>query len=156
MADPLGIQVGRQRVTVAAGPGEGRYIQIIQSQLAVIQKNMLKLIAGIENATPEAIRFGLQPIFDTSQELVPVDKGPLKASGYVEVRTEARSGRVRAEIGYGLHGKPFYAGIVHERLDLRHAKGKQAKFLEAAINQHLGKFVRRVAFFLQKRTGLGT
>ncbi len=157
MSDPLGIQVGRQRVTRAvSGPGEAGYIRSIRGQMNGIMKNMLKLIEGIQNATPDAIRHGLQPIFDESQELVPVDTYALKHSGYVEVRTEGRSGRVRAEIGYGLHGKPFYAGIVHERLDLRHAKGKQAKFLEAAINKHISTFVRRVGHFMQKRTGLGT
>ena len=157
MADPLGIQVGRQRVTRAvSGPGEAGYIRMIRGQMDGIVKNMVKLIEGIENATPDAIRHGLQPIFDTSQELVPVDTSRLKDSGYVEVRTEGRGGRVRAEIGYGLHGKPFYAGIVHERLDLRHAAGKQAKFLETAINMHLDTFVRRVGRFIQKRTGLET
>ncbi len=157
MADPLGIQVGRQRVTRAvSGPGEAGYIRSIRAQMAIIQKNMLKLVKGIEGATPDAIRFGLQPIFDESQRLVPVDTSKLKHSGYVEVRTEGRSGRVRAEIGYGLYGRPFYAGIVHERLDLRHAKGKQAKYLEAAINMHIDKFVRRVGLHIQKATGLGS
>ncbi len=156
MSDPLGIQVGRVRVTRVTSPSEAGYVRSIRGQMAVIVKNMMKLIEGVENATPDAIRFGLQPIFDTSQELVPVDTGRLKRSGYLEVRTEKRGGRVRAEIGYGLHGKPHYAGIVHERLDLRHATGKQAKYLEHAINMHMGKFVRRVGLHMQKRTGLSS
>lgn len=156
MADPLGIQVGRQRVTRVVSPSEAGYIRSIRGQMSGIMKNMLKLIEGIENATPDAIRFGLQPIFDESQRLVPVDTSRLKDSGYVEVRTEGRSGRVRAEIGYGLYGKPHYAGIVHERLDVRHAGATQAKYLEAAINSHIGTFVRRVALHVQKRTGLGS
>lgn len=156
MADPLGIQVGRQRVTRVTLPSEAGYVTSIRGQMNVIQKNMMKLIAGIENATPQAIMFGLEPIFDASQELVPVDTGRLRASGYVRVRTEKRSGRVRAEIGYGLGGQPHYAGIVHERLDIRHAKGKQAKFLEAAIDMHIGKFVRRVGLFMQRATGLSS
>ncbi len=156
MADPLGIQVGRQRVTSAAHPSEAGYIRSIRSQMDVIMKNMLKLIAGIENATPHAIRHGLLPIFEESQRLVPVDKGDLKASGYVVVRTEGRGGRVRAEIGYGRHGRPHYAGYVHEMLSIPHAPPTQAKYLEAAINKHISDFTRRVGMFLQKATGLGS
>lgn len=156
MADPLGIQVGRQRVTVAAHPSEAGYIRSIRSQMDVITKNMLKLIEGIENVTPHAIRFGLEPIFTESQRLVPVDTGDLKASGYVEVRTESRGGRVRAEIGYGKHGRPHYAGFVHEMVQIPHAGVTQAKYLEAAVNKHIGDFVRRVSLFIQKGTGLGT
>ncbi len=154
MAGPLGIQVGRQRVTVAASPSEAGYIRIIRAQMDNIKDNLLKVIEGIEGATPEAIRFGLQPIFDESQGLVPVDTGDLKASGYVEVRTEGRSGRVRAEIGYGLHGKPHYAGFVHEMVHIMHAPPTQAKYLETAVNNHIGDFVRRVGLFIQKATGL--
>lgn len=156
MADPLGIQVGRQRVTVAASPSEAGYIRSIRGQMDIIKKNMLKLIEGIEGATPEAIRFGLEPIFEESQRLVPVDTGVLKQSGYIEVRTEPRGGRIRAEIGYGLHGRPHYAGFVHEMVHIPHAPPTQAKYLEAAINTKIGDFQRRVGFFLQKATGLGT
>ena len=156
MADPLGIQVGRQRVTVAASPSEAGYIRIIRGQMNTIMKNMLKLIEGIEGVTPAAIKFGMEPIFEESQRLVPVDTGKLKLSGYLEVRTESRSGRVRAEIGYGLHGRPHYAGFVHEMVNISHAPPTQAKYLEAAINTKIGDFVRRVGFFLQKATGIGT
>ncbi len=156
MADPLGIQVGRQRVTVAASPSEANYIRIIRGQMGVIMKNMLKLIDGVQGATPAAIRFGLQPAFDESQRLVPVDTGDLKASGYVEVRTEGRSGRVRAEIGYGLYGRPHYAGFVHEMVQIPHAGVTQAKYLEAALNKHMGDFTRRVGRHMQKATGLST
>lgn len=154
MPNPLGLQVGRQRVTAAAHPSEGGYIRTIRGQMDGIMNNMLKLIEGIEGATPAAIRFGLRPIFEESQRLVPVDTGDLKQSGYVEVRTESRSGRVRAEIGYGLYGRPHYAGFVHEMVHIRHAAPTQAKYLEAAVNSKLGDFVRRVGFFLQKATGL--
>ncbi len=145
MASPLGLQVGRQRVTVATLPSEAGYVRSIRKQMDVIMKNLLKVIEGVQDATPEAIRFGLQPIFDESQRLVPVDTGRLKRSGYLQVRTEGRSGRVRAEIGYGLAGKPFYAGFVHEILSFKHAAPTQAKFLEAAVNAKIGDFGRRVA-----------
>lgn len=156
MADPLGISVGRVRVTVAASPSEAGYIRGIRTQMNVIMKNMQKLIDGVENATPQAIKFGLIPMFEESQRLVPIDTGNLKASGYVEVRTEPRGGRIRAEIGYGRHGRPHYAGFVHEMLQIPHAPPTQAKYLEAAINKHIGEFPFRIARFMQKATGIGT
>ncbi len=155
MPSSLGLQVGRQRVTVATLPSEAGYVRSIRAQMDAIRQNMLKVIEAVQGATPEAIRFGLQPIFEESQRLVPVDTGRLKRSGYVQVRTESRSGRVRAEIGYGLAGKPRYAGFVHEMVHIRHAAPTQAKFLEAAVNSKLGDFGRRVVLHMQRQTGLG-
>jgi len=152
MGNPLGFNVGRVRVTVAAKPSEGGYIRSIREQMKTIIGNVQRVIDRIEKVTPEALVFGVQPIFDKSQELVPVDTGDLKASGFIETRPT--SAGVGVFVGYGRFGRPFYAGFVHERLDLRHAAGKQAKFLEAAVNQHLGDFERRVALFLSRETGL--
>lgn len=152
MAGPLGFNVGRVRVTVAAQPSEAGYIRSIREQMKVIIGNVRKVIDRIEEVTPEALVFGVQPIFDKSQELVPVDTGRLKASGFIETRDTAAG--VGVFVGYGRFGIPHYAGFVHERLDLRHATGKQAKFLEAAVNEHIGDFERRVALFISRETGL--
>lgn len=152
MAGPLGFNVGRVRVTRVVSPSEAGYIRSIRNQMKGIIENFQKVIERIENVTPEALVFGVQPIFDKSQELVPVDTGRLKASGFVVTRDTARG--VGVFVGYGRFGKPHYAGFVHERLDVRHAAGKQAKFLEAAINEHIGTFERRVALFISRETGL--
>lgn len=153
MAGALNFTVGRVRVTNVPSPSEAQYIRIIREQMDTVTGNMLKLIERIEGVTPEAIRFGLQPIFDESQRLVPVDKGDLKRSGFVEVRTTG-TGKVSAEIGYGRFGRPFYAGFVHERLDFRHAPPTQALYLKAAVDKHISDFVRRVAMHIKQQTGL--
>ena len=152
MANPLGFNVGRVRVTSAAKPSEAGYIRSIREQMNTIIGNVQKVINRIERVTPEALVFGVQPIFDRSQELVPVDTGRLKASGFIETRPTAAG--VGVFVGYARFGIPFYAGFVHERLDLRHAAGKQAKFLEAAVNEKIGDFERRVALFISRQTGL--
>lgn len=154
MAEPLQLNIGRVRRTVAASPSEKAYIKSIRDQMAVIRNNLLKVINHIENITPEAIRFGLKPIFDESQRLVPVDTGDLKASGFIEVRKTSTG--ATAAIGYARHGRPNYAGFVHERLDFRHASPTQAKFLEVAVNTRIGDFQRRVVLFYQKQAGLST
>ncbi len=154
MADPLQLNIGRVRRTVAASPSEQGYIKSIRDQMTVIRQNLLKVVNHIDNITPEAIRFGLKPIFDESQRLVPVDTGDLKASGFVEVRKTSTG--ATAAIGYARHGRPNNAGFVQERLDLRHAELTQAKFLEAAVNTRINDFRRRIVLFYQKQTGLST
>lgn len=151
-AGPIGFSVGRVRVTRAAQPSEAGYIRSIHEQMKAIEQNLLALINRIENVTPEALEFGLLPVFERSQELVPVDTGRLKASGFIETRQEAQG--TSAVVGYGRFGIPAYAGFVHEMLDIPHAPPTQAKFLETAINEKMGDFERRVGFFIAKETGI--
>ena len=81
-----------------------------------------------------------------SQKIVPVDKGPLKASAFT--RSIGTKKRPHVIVGY----TAGYATVVHENLDARHGaafnaanseKGaklrgpdQQAKFLEAPARQH--------------------
>jgi len=146
------INVGRQRVTSVTGPHEAGYTRSIRQQMRVIQQNLEHVVGGIDNAMPQALKFGLQPIFDLSQELVPVDTAKLKNSGFLEIQKTSTG--AAAAIGYGKGGQPFYTGIVHERLDLRHARGKQAKFLEEPVNRLIDTFARRVVLYVQRETGL--
>ncbi len=152
MAGPLNLNVGRVRRTSVVSPSEATYIKSIRDQMALISSNVLKVVKRLDESTPDAIRFGLEPIFQESQRLVPVDRGPLKASGFIEVRKTA--GGAQAAIGYGRYGRPTYAAFVHERLDLRHAPPTQAKFLEEPIMKGIDTFRRRVALFYRKQTGL--
>ncbi len=152
MATQLRLSVGRVRVTSAAGPAEGGYIQSMRAQMKVIEQNMLKVVQHIDLVTAEAIVFGLEPIFEESQRLVPVDKGILKRSGFIETRRT--SSGTAAAIGYGRFGVPNYAGFVHEMVDIPHAGDTQAKFLEQAIKTKIDTFGRRVQLFIQRSMGI--
>lgn len=148
MATMLKLTVGRERQTVAVLPSESGYIRSINKQMKAIRMNMEAVVAHLKVVTPEAIEFGLKPIFEESQRLVPVDTGKLKRSGFIETR--ATAGGTIAAIGYGRFGTPSYTAFVHENLLLRHAKPTQAKFLETAIMTHLGDFRRRIEMFMLK------
>lgn len=148
MAQTLKLTVGRERQTVAVHPSEAGYIRSINKQMQAIRSNMEEVVAHVKNVTPEAIEFGLKPIFEESQRLVPVDTGKLKRSGFIETRQTA--GGTIAAIGYGRFGVPRYTAFVHENLLVRHAKPTQAKFLETAVMTHLGDFRRRVEMFMAK------
>jgi hypothetical protein len=154
MTAPLQLNVGRQRVTNQVSPSEAGYVHSINNQMALIKKNLEQVVEYVENVTPEAIVFGLQPAFEESQRLVPVDTGKLKRSGFIETRRTAFG--TAAAMGYGRYGKPTYAAFVHENLALRHASPTQAKFMETAILTKIDDFRRRVVFFLQKQTGVSS
>lgn len=151
MAIKINIQVGRQRIYPNTGIHEAAYVRSIRVQTRLIQDNLKRVVDGVDGLTPEAIKFGLQPMFDESQILVPVDKGKLKASGFLKVRKTPTG--ATAAMGYGRRGKPFYTGFVHERLDLAHKAPTQAKFLEDAIKKHMNQFLPRVTQYIKRQAG---
>ncbi len=151
MAGTLKLVMGRERKTHAMHPSASGYVDAIRAQMAQISTNMQLVADHVHNVTPDAIRWGLQPAFDESQRLVPKDTLKLMHSGFIEVRQV--SGGAQATIGYARYGRPDYATFVHERLDIRHAPPTQAKFLEVAIDKHMGAFGRRVALFIRKNMG---
>ena len=73
-----------------------------------------------------------QMVFAASQKEVPVDKGPLKASGFWKV--EGQGFGAVATIGY----TEYYAVFVHEDLSKYHAPPTKAKFLTDPIRRLRG------------------
>ena len=146
----FGFSVGRIRVTSAASPSEGRYIQNMRNQTKDLNDIIKKVMDHVVGVTPHAIIHALEPIYDRSQELVPKDTRKLMKSGFIEVNTEGRSGNVRALIGYARFGKPQYAAFVHEMVHIPHARGESAKFLEIAINEKIGNFDRRLTNYMRQ------
>ncbi len=140
----VNIKVGRVRVTKAVSPGEPGYIRSMRIQTGQLEKIIKQVVLKVHAATAHAIVYALQPIFDYSQEIVPVESGDLKRSGYLKADAKTVLGKIRAQIGYALYGKPHYAAFVHEMLHIPHQKGKQAKYLEAAVHQKLDLFRRRL------------
>ncbi len=138
-------------VGIGGGVGTPKGVDPVE-QFKVIMRRLRKIVKDIEEATPDAVIHGLQPIFDESQRLVPVKTGDLKASGYLEERSSGKT--VRVEVGYARGGKPTYAGAVHERLDVAHDAPTQAKFLEHAVDKHIDEVGPRIAEFIGKRVGL--
>jgi hypothetical protein len=78
-------------------------------------------------AAEAAIMAGGQVIFDYSQWLVPVEFGPLKASGTIKKKGKGENAEV--EISYGGEEAP-YAAIVHERTDLAHGEEYNIKWAD--------------------------
>jgi hypothetical protein len=66
-----------------------------------------------------------------SQLIVPIDKGPLKASARTEADGKGFKTHVIVHYGRGVN----YAVYVHENMNNRHKTGKRAKYLEAVCRE---------------------
>ncbi len=121
--------------------------QDLRKQFALVERRLASVINTIEEATHEALDFALDPIFLQAHEWVPVDKGPLSESLYLETAQTAAG--AFAEIGFGTGESASYAVIVHENLEVRHESPTRAKFLEAAINKHEKDVLPRLYDFLR-------
>tara|TARA_Y100000310_G_scaffold335584_1_gene417959 strand:- start:1358 stop:1840 length:483 start_codon:yes stop_codon:yes gene_type:complete len=154
-AQPIKVSVGRQRIHSGIAekrPSEAGYAANIGMQMRAIRDRLKGVVAGIENATPDALVFALQPIFDKSQVYVPVETMRLKNSGFLETVKTMQG--ASAAIGYAKGGNPFYAAFVHERIWVQHKTPTRAKFLEAAVNEHISEVGPRYVSFVQGATGL--
>ncbi len=141
--------IGRKRIPANLDPVKAGYQRAINTQMKEIMNNFELVIQAINDQTGDAMIAALEPMFERSQELVPVDRGPLKASGYL-VKEERSTGPV-VEIGYAKGGKPEYAVFVHEMVNLNHEAPTQAKFLQQAMEEQLSEILPRVAKELQIR-----
>lgn len=149
----ISFPIGYQRIPASTRPSQASYTRAIRSQMEQIIKNAQAVIAAIEGDSIDALKYALEPIYDESQILVPVDTGRLKASGFIEARKTGRG--VTGAVGYGKGGDPYYAVYVHEHLELRHEAPTQAKFLEEAVNRHIDEIPERYAEYIRNSTGLG-
>lgn len=147
----LNISVGRQRVTSATSPYEANYVASIRQQFKIIMDNYVRVIEGLQKVTPEILYDALTPTFKLSQKYVPVDTGVLKDSGFLEI--ERRGKNPRVVIGYGKGGKPDYAGIVHERVDIPHKSPTKAQYLLDALVEDESGIQRRIITGYKKAFG---
>ncbi len=80
-------------------------------------------------ALGRALHAEAAPVFDRSQDLVPVDTKELKKSG--ELHEPVIDGNsVSVELSYGNAATAEYAERIHEDLEMNHPRGGKAKFLE--------------------------
>ncbi len=145
-------RVGTQRIATGLTPWQSGYTRAIRAQMKSVEESYTRLIEMLRADTPKAIKQMLRPVYDRSQELVPIDTGVLKRSGYLEVVT--RRGQYAGEVGYGRGGNPPYAVLVHENLDAQHAPPTQAKFLEQAADEHISDMLDQAGHVYSQTLGL--
>jgi len=146
-----GVSIGRINTPmVVKFDSTGMSISGMRETAAAIAATIDRVIDSVAGATPAAITKALQPIYNLSQEYVPIDTGALKESAFIETREGVNGPKV--VIGYAKGGTPWYAAYVHENLEMKHAKGKYAKFLERAVNERIHIFKAILANEMQAAT----
>lgn len=123
------------RFVKSGGGGSSQRGGIEVSVSAVGQDAAITDLMRMANEAPEAIggalyRRGNEVMADSQENYVPVDEGPLRASGHVEL-PEIDGDDVSVLIGYG-GSTVDYAFVQHEGLDFEHVIG-EAKFLEKPL-----------------------
>lgn len=118
--------------------------------MRIVWKNKDQLLSRIQNVGrrfPKRLKSGLRIEAEIdmteSKRRVPVEHGVLRASGYVS-ETEQSGNNFYVELGYGGAAED-YAIVQHERLDFKHPRGGQAKFLESVINESRDTILERLA-----------
>lgn len=86
-------------------------------------------------AAAEGLGLALQHLLGSAQRIVPLDKGPLERSG--KASQDGLNGAVSFDTAYAV--------VQHERLDFRHAPGRQAKYLETPMNTERDVMLRLMA-----------
>lgn len=138
----LKINIGRQ-FSGSRYPSESGYVSSINAQWKVIENKILSIFKQFEDASEDIMLDALEPTFEKARDVYcPHWKGPLRASGYLEVASFR--GKPRIEIGFGKGGKPDYAVYVHERTDQYHEPPTQAKFLQRAVLEDLNEIYHRL------------
>lgn len=89
-------------------------------------------------------------IWKEAVQRCPVETGLLRSSAYVAPPVDPKSPKV--EVGFGTN----YAIAVHERMDVEHPRGGEAKFLEHAVDQATPGMLGRLAERTEKNVASGT
>jgi hypothetical protein len=142
----IGGAVGLRRISAGTYSAQAASTRAARQNLKSAIAAVQRVLEKVENATPEGLRYAVQPIFDRSQELVPVDTGKLRDSGYIEVTSTARGSRV--VVGYAKAGDPHYAVYVHENLYAKHLPPTGARFLYGAFEELGDQVAPRLAEYL--------
>lgn len=99
------------------------------------KSNAAQAIRAIESAALDALEQSVyQFIYEPSQQLVPLDEGPLQESGKVDVEG------LTITVSYSTE----YAIIQHENMQYAHAPGRQAKYLEMPFRAAIPQLINAV------------
>lgn len=91
-------------------------------QRSIVKWNGAKVDEAIRDAVNKGLLLGAEHLLQVSRDLVPIDEGTLERSG----NTSKDEAHLTAAVAYDTP----YAVDQHEKLEIRHAPGRQAKYLE--------------------------
>jgi hypothetical protein len=98
--------------------------------------------AAFDEAAADGLNLFLEHLLGASRAVVPIEEGTLERSGATSIDRGALEGAVSYDT--------VYAVYQHERLDLRHDPGRQAKYLEQPAHREAPLLGRLVAARLRE------
>lgn len=110
--------------------------------------NMVGASALVKQAAAEGLGVGGELILSASNEQVPHEDGDLSRTGAVAVDEEA----LKAAISYRDVAYTGQASDQHENMTYRHDEGRNAKFLENALNANREAALAAVAASIRRTT----
>ncbi len=105
-----------------------------------VLKNMRKATKGYAARAERGLKLAGTFVQGQSQKIVPVDTANLKGGAFTR-NIGGKGFKADVIVGYVAD----YAVYVHENLDARHKKGKQAKYLESVVRKDRSEIFRIIA-----------
>ncbi|MET9729672.1 hypothetical protein ABZZ79_03095 [Streptomyces sp. NPDC006458] len=96
----------------------------------------------LRQAAARGLYLGAEHVLAVSNDRVPLDEATLQASGTASVDEPSLTGMVSYDTPYAVPQ--------HERLDYRHAPGREAKYLETSLNAEREAVLALVAAQLRR------
>jgi hypothetical protein len=91
----------------------------------------------LRTAAARGLLLAAEHVLGESQQVVPLDEGPLMQSGTASVDESSLTAMVSYDTPYAVPQ--------HERLDFRHAPGRTAKYLEGPLNANRNEVLALIA-----------
>jgi len=106
-----------------------------------------RIATAFKEGSVEGLTMATEHLLKVSRDQVPLEEGNLERSG----RADVDAASMRGSVSYGSGVSADYAVIQHERLDLHHDSGRNAKYLENAVNSEQQTMAALIAGALRRR-----
>lgn len=128
-------------------------LQIDIQGLDQVQDRLRTVLAQIGQAAPRALFEEGSRIMNLSHDLVPIDTGLLRSTGYVAQPVLDGQGAT-VELSYGARGMAPYAPIIEFDTAMNHPRGGQALYLSEPFFAAPAHMLERLATAI--RTAMGS
>ena len=115
-----------------------------------ISPNLQKVAREFPDAARDGLFLGAEHVLGVSNDQVPYEEGDFSRWG----RTSVSDSELVAAVSYRDTAFRGQAEVLHEDLQMRHDEGRNAKFLENALNSERTAVRAIVAIDIQRRLGL--
>lgn len=142
---------------VSQGQGGGLTVEVVN--LDKVLSAFGSLAEQLIDTAEEAAMAEAKIEFAMTQRIVPIDTTQLQKSGRIEKSEDAVVGiAYGGPAGSGNNTEDVdYALSVHEDLEMNHAKGRSAKYVESVVRRELesGRAAARMGAIIRQRMGWG-